>query len=431
MNTGRLYLDNAATSFPKPPGVYEAMLAYGRDIGATPGRASYAESREGGRIIRRCREQLCRWIGGESPDHVVFTLNTTDALNLAIRGAVRHRRRTSPGRPIHLITTQFDHNSVLRPLNALAEEGVEWTCIPASTGSGLLDPDQIGSAIRPETLMVAINHVSNVTGTIQPAGQVGRLCRDRGVLFLLDAAQSLGHIPVDAIQCGADLLAMPGHKGLLGPLGTGALYIRPGVERVIDAVRQGGTGTASERDTHPEFLPDKYEPGSHNAVGIAGLLVAVEWLLARGAPSIREHELALVVAVLEGLRSGGARASDDPDSGGPGPFEDLLLLGCSEPDRRTAIFSLIHRHCPPQRLAQLLEEKFDILARPGIHCAPRAHAALGTAPGGPLCHTAGAGAMRLSFGPFVGVPDARRTIEALAQVCEMVRPADATAHRSG
>lgn len=407
----RIYLDNAATSFPKPPGVWDAVKDYGERLGATPGRASYAESLEGGRIIRRCRERLVRLVNAPSPDHAVFTLNTTDALNLAIKGLVSHARRRDPARPVHLLTTAFDHNSVLRPFNELASAGVRVGFIAGDPASGRVDPAAIRDAITPDTLLVALNHVSNVTGVIQDAGAVGSICRDAGVPYLLDAAQSAGHLPVDMRAWNVDLLALPGHKGLLGPLGTGALVMRPGMEDRIDTLREGGTGTASEIDTQPTFMPDKYEPGSHNAPGIAGLSEALRFILDRTPAALRRHEESLFAQMLEGLRRGGALVGSSAPHHRSGPLADLALLGPDRVEDRTGIFSLTHASLSPAELALALETEFGVLARPGVHCAPRAHRALGT----------GAGALRLSLGPFITADDVRHTLDALAAVCRAGR----------
>jgi selenocysteine lyase/cysteine desulfurase len=406
----RIYLDNAATSFPKPPGVWEAVKDYGERLGATPGRAGYAESLEGGRVIRRCRERLVRLVNAPSPDHAVFTLNTTDALNLAVKGRVSNARRRDPARPLHLVTTAFDHNSVLRPFNELASCGVRVTFVDGDPASGRVDPAAIRHAITPQTILVALNHVSNVTGVIQDAAAVGRVCRDVGVAYLLDAAQSAGHTPVDMRAWSVDLLALPGHKGLLGPLGTGALVMRPGMEERIDTLREGGTGTASESDTQPGFMPDKYEPGSHNAPGIAGLAEALRFILDRTPAALRRHEESLIARMLDGLRRGGAAVgAAGPDRSGP--LAGLSLLGPDRVEDRTGIFSLTHATLSPAELALTLETEFGVLARPGVHCAPRAHRALGTS----------TGALRLSLGPFISADDVRHTLDALAAVCRSAR----------
>jgi cysteine desulfurase / selenocysteine lyase len=394
----RLYLDNAATSFPKPPGVYEAMLRYGREVGGTAGRGTYFEAREGARVITQCRERIGRLIHGESPDHIVFTLNTTDALNLAIKGAVGSALRRGGRRPLHLVTTDFDHNSVLRPFNALAARGdVEWSCVAVHPDTGRVDPADVGAALRPNTLLVAISHASNVTGVIQPVAEIGALCRGRGVTFLVDGAQSLGHIPIDVRAASIDLLAFPGHKGALGPLGTGGLYVRPGLEQNLDSVREGGTGSRSEHDLQPETMPDKYEAGSQNAVGIAGLSEGIQWHLDR--PENPEHQLAELF--LEGLRELDALRSE------PGRY-GLRVLGPATAEGRVGVFSLVHDSLSAHELAGIMEQEYGILGRAGLHCAPRAHAALGTLPA--------SGAYRLSLGPFVTPENIGYTIRALREI---------------
>lgn len=418
MRDRRLYLDNAATSFPKPAAVHGAMLDYATRLGTTPGRAQYAESREGGRIIRRCRERIVEFFRADSPDHVVFTLNCTDALNLAIKGIVAHRLRREPGRPVHLIATAMDHNSVLRPLNALA--GAAWTCIEAAAEDGGIDPADVESAITPDTALVVCSHASNVTGVIQPIAEIGACCRRRGVPFLADVAQSAGHVPVDVRAMSIDLLAFPGHKGLLGPLGTGGLYIAPGLQELVDPLREGGTGTRSENDVQPGFMPDKYEPGSHNAVGIAGLSEAIAFHLDRGIAASRDHEVRIMSELLEGLRAGGARIQPHADGWtGDGPLSDLTLYGPADPERRVGVFSFNHRAIEPGELAAILEMKHDILVRAGLHCAPRAHRTIGT-----LAGPSPTGAVRASLGPFIEVFDVHRLLDALGQICRRFRSAE-------
>lgn len=393
----RLYLDNAATSFPKPQRVHDAMLRYATEVGASPGRGSYAESVEGAAIIRRCRERIVELINGESPDHVVFGLNTTDALNLAIHGMVASRRRRKPGEPMHIVTTRMDHNSVLRPLSALAADGdVDCTYVDVDPVTGVVDSADIAAAVRTETLLVAVVHASNVTGTLQPIGAIGAVCREKGVPLLVDAAQSVGHVPVDVRAMHIDLLAFPGHKGLLGPLGTGALYMRPGMERVIEPVRHGGTGSVSEQDAQPETMPDRYESGSHNTVGIAGLSEGVAELLERGMDTVWAHERTLIRVMIDALADKAL-------------YPGLRLLGPQGVDDRVGVFSFTHEVLEPAELAAVLESEFSILTRAGIHCAPKAHEHFGTVDRG--------GAVRLSFGPDVTVADVHFAASALSQVC--------------
>ncbi|MEM1214024.1 MAG: aminotransferase class V-fold PLP-dependent enzyme, partial [Planctomycetota bacterium] len=278
----RLYLDHAATSFPKPPAVHQAMAHYAANLGASPGRGAYDEAREAGRLMHVCRERLTQLINGEDPTHIVFTLNCSDALNTAIKGIAlapttpRSPRSPNVGRDSthlpHLITTALDHNSVLRPYNKLVADGLATqTVIPCDPHTGLIDPDDIKHAITPNTRLIAAIHGSNVTGTLQPLADIGKIARAHDIPFLVDAAQTLGHHPLDVQALHIDLLAAPGHKGLLGPLGTGFLYIRPGIEQRMTTFKEGGTGSKSESDHQPTFMPDRFEPGSHNAIGILGL----------------------------------------------------------------------------------------------------------------------------------------------------------------
>jgi cysteine desulfurase / selenocysteine lyase len=400
----RLYLDNAATSFPKPPSVYDAMLRYARDVGASPGRGQYAESREGARLIRVCRERLCAFLDAESADHIVFTLNTSDALNLAIKGVVRGERlRKGPSTPIRLVTTAMDHNSVLRPYAALAEEGAEVMHVPADPSTGLVDLVALQSALSHPATLLAINWVSNVSGTIQPITEMTAIAHAARTPVLFDVAQGLGHVPFSARACGADLIAFPGHKGLLGPQGTGGLYVKPSFVDHLATTREGGTGSISELDAQPTTMPERFEAGSHNTIGIVGLTEGVRWLQDQGIDSIRAHELGLIETMLAGLR--------DP------ALASFTLLGPTDPALRVGTFSLLHDTLTPGELAALLEQHFGILARAGIHCAPRAHMSLGSLdptrsrPGGP-----GWGALRISFGPFVTGADVRRVLAALAEI---------------
>lgn len=399
----RVYLDNAATSFPKPPAVFDAMARFATQCGASPGRAAYTEARTAGELLWRCRERINTLINGAAPERIIFTLNCTDALNLAIKGIVH------PGpSPDHVITTWMAHNSVLRPLNALVERSdADQTRIVVDPATGRVNPDDIRRAIRPDTRLVAINHGSNVTGSLQPIAEIGRICRERAVPLLVDAAQTLGHIPIDVRALNIDLLAFPGHKGLLGPLGTGGLYIAPGMEKRIRTIREGGTGSRSERDTQPSELPDKYEPGSHNAIGVVGLSEGVEYLLQRTVADIEAHERTLMRAFLDTLFA---------DGGAPEP-PGLRLLGSQTTDHRVGVFSLTIDGIPPARLAATLEDRYGLLTRAGLHCAPLAHRAMGTAPGAGATRTLdNAGATRLSVGCFLTEDDMRFAASALREL---------------
>ena len=386
----RLYFDNAATSFPKPPAVVEAMHDFMTRVGASPGRGAYAEVGEASRLVQRCRDSISALMNGGTGDAIVFTLNATDALNLAIKGAVLHHRRR--GESVHVVTTWMDHNSVLRPYNALLPDGVEQTRVACDPSTGLVDPQAIRAALRADTRLVATLHASNVTGTVQPIEAIGAECRAAGVPLLVDAAQTLGHVPIDVEAMGIDLLAFPGHKGLLGPLGTGGLYIRPGMEQRIEPLREGGTGSVSERDVQPLHMPDKFEPGSHNAVGIIGLGAGVEWIRERGVERLWQHEQACMRLFLEGIR------------GAPG----LRVLGPATTRDRCGVFSVVIDGLPPEELAAILEDRYGILTRAGLHCAPLAHETTST--------TSTGGATRLSLGPFLTEADVTRAAEALMEI---------------
>lgn len=388
----RIYLDNAATSFPKPPQVLDAMTRYATELGASPGRGAYREAREAGELMLQCRQRINTLIHGESPDHVVFTLNTTDALNTAIHGLIHPQAKRR-----HVITCHLDHNSVLRPFNELVRRGVaEQTRIECDPIDGRVDPNDIREAIRPDTGLVAIVHGSNVTGTLQPIGEIGRVCREHAVPFLVDAAQTLGHVPLNVQADHIDLLAAPGHKGLLGPLGTGLLYIRPGLEQQMRTIREGGTGSVSELDVQPGFMPDRFESGSHNAIGIIGLSAAVRFILDQTVEKLWAHDRLLTQTMIDGLH---------------GDLPGLTFVGPQGIKHRCGVFSLrVEGFDQPQDLADQLENEYGILSRAGIHCAPLAHQTMGT-------HAAG-GTTRLSFGPYVTPQDVKYACDALAKLCE-------------
>jgi cysteine desulfurase family protein len=387
-------MDNAATSFPKPPAVMDAMVRYARDLGASAGRGAYAEAVETGAMISECRRRLNRLFHGENADHFVFTLNCSDSLNLAIKGLV------DPKNSNHSICTHIDHNSILRPLNALQDQGwLQQTRVPVDSKTGLVDPADVRKAIRRDTRLIAITHVSNVTGTVQPIREIGRIAREHGVPFIVDAAQSAGHLPIDVQADGIDMLAAPGHKGLLGPLGTAFLYIRPGIEENLRTLKEGGTGSVSESDRQPEFLPDKYEPGSHNAIGIIGLSEGVKWITEQTIEKLTARDTDLVRTFLGGIDG----------------IEGLASYGPPGVRNRIGVFSVRIDGYDPHELSAILESQFGILTRSGIHCAPLAHAAIGTAKRG--------GTTRFSFGPFLSPQDVKYATDALAEIAMSRLPA--------
>ncbi|MCG8404751.1 MAG: aminotransferase class V-fold PLP-dependent enzyme [Phycisphaerales bacterium] len=379
----RLYADNAATSFPKPPAVINAMQAYAEELGASAGRGAYREAVETGEILADCRQRLARLIHAENADNIIFTFNCSGALNQAIKGLL------CPGD--HVVATMMEHNSVLRPLHALAANGaIEATYVPADPATGLVDADAVFQAVRPNTRLIAVIHASNVTGSLQPVEAIGPVARRRKIPFLVDAAQTAGHVPIDVRTMAVDLLAMPGHKGWMGPLGTGALYIRPGMEKRLRPLTEGGTGSVSEAPVQPDFMPDRFEPGSHNAIGLAGLAAALQWIETRTIESLRSHELALSTRFLERTAAGS---------------DTLTIYGPQNPQDRVAVFSVCIEGMEPAELATLMESEFRILTRAGIHCAPFAHETIGT--------TRQGGTTRLSFGAYNTLADIDRCAEAL------------------
>lgn len=382
----RIYLDNAATTFPKPEAVHQAVEHYSRQLGAAVGRGAYREAMEVGDLVDHARAAVAQLFGAEAPERIIWTFNGTDSLNLAIKGLVR------PGD--HVVTTVMEHNSVLRPLRRLEEHGgVQVTRVPCDA-LGRVDPADVQAALRANTRLVAVVHASNVTGTLQPVREIALAARERGVYSLVDAAQSAGHLPIDLRQLPVDLLACPGHKGLLGPLGTGVLYVRPGVEDQLESLKEGGTGSSSEDDHQPSFLPDKYEPGNHNAPGILGVGAGVAYLLDRGLADLRQHEQELTARLLAGLAE----------------IPSVRIYGPVNPDERLGVVGITMAGYAPHELAAILDEQYRIQVRSGLHCAPRAHEALGTLSEG--------GTVRFSLGVFNTVEEIDTTLAAVREIAE-------------
>ena len=381
----RTYLDNAATSWPKPEGVLAAMDRYQRELGVAAGRGATRAASEVDAVIARCRLRAAQVLGAESSERIVFTFNGTDSLNLALHGVLKAGD--------HVIASTLEHNSVLRPLSELRKRiGIETTLI-APEANGRVDPAKFRKALRPNTRMIALIHASNVTGIVQPIADVGTIARQAGALMLVDAAQTAGHLPINVRDLPVDLLACPGHKGLLGPLGTGLLYLRPGVEQHVACIRQGGTGSASEDDHQPEQLPDKFESGNHNVPGLFGLEAALSWLQERGIETIQRHEQLLRRALLDQLAD----------------VHNATLFGRDLDDEQTVgVVSLTLDGFDPQELAAILDLDFDIQTRAGLHCAPGAHRSLGTLESG--------GTLRVSFGPLTSLADVRHAADSSRQI---------------
>lgn len=376
-----IYLDNAATSFPKPEGVYTALDRFARTTLANPGRAGHKMALAAEHALDDARHRLNQFFNGKSPERWVFTLNGTDALNMAFKGVLNDGD--------HVITTDLEHNSVSRPLVALAETGrITLTRVAADAG-GTVSAGAVAAALSPKTRLVAVTHASNVLGTVQPVEEIGKLVRARDALFLVDAAQTAGVIPIDVQTANIDLLAFPGHKSLLGPTGTGALYVGPRAN--LRPWREGGTGGDSSTPTQPKEFPYYLEGGTPNVLGVAGLVAGLDFVKERGLAAIHRHEIELGDQLRQALV-------------GMAGFE---VFGHSDAARRVGTVSFRCEAMPAADLGAILDQSFDIAVRPGLHCAPYIHKALGSYPDG---------LVRVSTGPFNTRADIDRLIGALAEV---------------
>jgi cysteine desulfurase family protein len=346
-----IYLDNAATSCPKPPEVVRAVNHALMEVCANPGRGAYDLALEAGRVLLRGRRAVARLIGARDESRVVFTMNATHALNLALKGLLADGG--------HVVISSLEHNAVVRPLSVLASRGVRVTRVPCSA-TGETDPADVLAAVTPETRLVALTHASNVLGTLLPVGEVGRALRERSVPLLVDAAQTAGTFPLDVAEMGIDLLALPGHKGLLGPQGVGVLYLVPGLE--LPTLIEGGAGGDSARLEPPEDLPDRHEAGTPNTPGVAGLAAGVALVLAEGVEQIGRREAALA----ERLRGGLAQV------------EGVKLYGPPPGTRSAPVASIEVVGISSAEVAFILDRAFDIAVRAGLHCAPEAHQVTGT-----------------------------------------------------
>ncbi|MDD2335044.1 MAG: aminotransferase class V-fold PLP-dependent enzyme [Geobacteraceae bacterium] len=352
-----IYLDNAATSHPKPESVYRAVDHALREIGTSPGRGGYRRGLDATRIVFGARESLAELFGIKDSSRLAFTSSATEALNLAIAGMLR------PGD--HAVTTTMEHNSVSRPLRLAEKRGSSITRIPCDR-SGFLNPRDLAAALRADTRLIVLSHCSNVTGTVQLLAEIGHLATKSGVPLLVDAAQTAGVMPIDVTAMGISLLAAPGHKGLLGPQGTGFLYIAEGLE--LPPLVVGGTGGHSSGEEQPEEMPDRFESGTLNTPGIAGLRAGVEFILSTGIETIRKKEMSLARHLVEGL----------------GRLRGITLYGPAPEKERGGIVSFTVEGRDPAMLGFTLDQEYDIEVRTGLHCAPWAHRTIGTYPAGTI-----------------------------------------------
>jgi len=382
-----IYLDNAATSFPKPEPVFRAMDAFARSSAANPGRSGHRRAVEAEAMINETRLLLSRLFGFSRPERLVFTLNATDALNMAIKGVLR------PGD--HAITSVLEHNSISRPLNQLERDGViTLTRLPAD-GNHRIDPREVVKVFKPSTRLVALTHVSNVTGTIQDIGAIGPAVRERDAFFLVDASQSAGAVPIRFEKDCLDLLAFTGHKALLGPTGTGGLVVGERVE--VSPWREGGTGGDSSSPVQPSELPHRLEGGTPNVFGLSGLREGIRLLLDRGVENVLAHERSLVAEFYRALRDPGLFSWYGADN----------VISERKGEGRVGLVGLNLPGLAPAELAAILDERFDIAVRSGLHCAPYAHKHLGTFP---------EGLVRFSVGFLTTMEDVRQAASALDEI---------------
>jgi cysteine desulfurase family protein len=389
-----IYFDNAATSWPKPPAVRAALSDYFGEAGGNPGRSAHRMSVAAARVIENARQALAEVFHADDPSRIAFAHNATHALNAALYGVLRAGD--------HVVTTSLEHNSVMRPLRHLETLGVEVTVVRCPDGA--FDLDGFRAALRRGTRLVVTTHGSNVVGTLAPLGDIAQLAREYGALYLVDASQTAGVVPIDVQEIGVDLLAFTGHKGLLGPTGTGGLFIREGV--TLSPLLRGGTGSNSAHEVQPDFMPDAYESGTANVAGIAGLGAGARFLLEIGIENVIRHERALVAQFL-------AAADDVPG---------LIVYGPRDPSVRCGVVSFNLKDALPSEVGLILDQSFGIMARTGLHCAPAAHRTLGTFP---------TGTVRFGFGWFNTPAEVETAVAALHEIGAWVASEAALPHSIG
>lgn len=379
-----IYLDNAATSYPKPECVYHAVEEFMRYGGRSPGRGSYPKAQESEQVLVRLRLALAQLFGVSNPSRIILTYNATDALNLALKGWL--------GESDHVILTDLEHNAVLRPLYGLRRtRNIELTVVRTNP-HGKVDPDNIIKAITKRTRLIICTHASNVLGTLQPIEEIAKRAHEQDIPILVDGSQTAGAFPIHIEDLGIDMFAFTGHKSLMGPTGTGGLIVREGIE--LAPLREGGTGSHSENPEQPTTWPERYEAGTPNMFGLVGLLAAVEFLLKTGTGCIRRHELDLTRRLMKKLYE----------------ITGVMVYG-PEPEAKVGITSIGFGSLDPAETGQILGKKFGIMVRTGIHCAPFAHANLGTK---------GRGTVRFSVGWFNTQEEIDTAIEAVCEISKAI-----------
>jgi len=379
----KIYLDNAATSRDKAEVVKKAILNYYEDIGCSPGRGGYEDSLKAGRLIIEARNTMADFFNVDDLKQIIFTHNVTYALNMGIKGILE--------KGDHVITTTMEHNSVLRPLNSLQENGIIDVDYIKCDDKGRLEPKKIEAAINKKTKLIIITYASNVSGTIMPVEEIGEIAAENNVYYLLDTAQAAGIYDIDFKKLKVDFLAFTGHKALMGPTGTGGFAVSKKMAAEMKPLIEGGTGSKSHLERQPDFLPDKFESGTMNTMGISGLKAGVEFIQKTGTKKIREHELQLGEVFLKGLKK----------------IPEVKIVGPADLKEQVPTFSITAGDRDLGQLSYQLDEKYNIMTRSGLHCAPLAHQTLGTFPEGSL---------RFSIGYFNTLQEIEFTLDALKQL---------------
>lgn len=384
-----IYLDNAATAWPKPESVYKFMMESYRSCGVNPGRSGFDKAIEAGNIVEDLRKRLTAFFGGDedAPERLCFAYNATDALNLIIQGML--------SKGDHVVSSNVEHNSVIRPINHLVRDGgVEATYVPFDE-CGFLNPDDVKAAIKPNTKLVIINHGSNVLGTVQPVAEIGKICREKGVVFAIDSSQTAGVIPINMTEMNIDILAFTGHKSLMGCTGIGGMCVRKDIE--IRQTRSGGTGVKSAYPYHLEQYPYRMEFGTPNVLGIAALLAGQKWIAEQGVENIHSGEMSLARMLVDGLKE----------------IDGVTVYCCDDLENHLSTVSINVEGMDAGNVGIMLDVDFNIATRTGLHCAPLVHKQIGTADVG--------GSVRFSIGAFNTESHIRSAIEAVSEIAETAR----------
>lgn len=378
----KVYLDNGATSFPKPNSVAEAMTNYIVNVGGNVNRGSYDSSFNAENIVYETRELLCELFNFSKPENVIFTSNITHSLNVILKGFLKAGD--------HVITSSMEHNAVLRPLNTLQSKGIEHSVVPCNS-LGQLNPSDLHKYLKPNTKAVVMTHSSNVCGTIMPFEEIGQFCKANNIYFIADTAQTAGSIPIDMEKMNIDVLCFTGHKGLLGPQGIGGFLIKDELAKITTPLIEGGTGSFSEYEIQPDYMPDKFEGGTLNIPGIFGLNAALKYLKEKGLSSIKDHEMKLTKLFLDNIKD----------------IKEIKVLGLPSAENRISVVSIDFPKGDNGQISHMLSKNHGISVRCGLHCAPSAHKTLGSFPNGTV---------RFAFGSFNTEDDVLYAVNAIKEV---------------